>query len=37
MQIKITPEEMTRIASNIKQLSDKFEDIAQDVKRIARS
>ena len=33
MQIKITPEEMARIAGRIKQLSDKFEDIAQDVKK----
>ncbi|EIC03289.1 YD repeat protein, partial [Acetivibrio thermocellus YS] len=34
MQIKITPEEMTRIASNIKEVSKKFEDITREVKNI---
>jgi len=32
MQIKITPEEMTRVAERIRQLSDKFDDMAQDIK-----
>jgi len=37
MQIKITPEEMTRVAERIRQLSDKFDDMAQDIKRIISS
>jgi len=37
MQIKITPEEMTRIAGNIREVSDKFNDIALEVKRIINS
>jgi len=34
---KITPEEMTRVAERIRQLSDKFDDMAQDIKRIISS
>ncbi|GEM_PF-6069250 len=36
MQIKITPEEMTRIACNIKEASKKFNDIALEVKNVIR-
>jgi len=34
MQIKMIPEKMTKIADNMKRISEKFDDIVQDVKGV---
>ncbi|GAE87091.1 Rhs family protein [Acetivibrio straminisolvens JCM 21531] len=37
MRIKISPEDMTRVADNLKNLSDKFDDIIRDINSIVKS